>query len=335
MLTQPHTPVAASPHPDTTHPDTPHPDTSLPTFVVIGATKAGTTSLYHYLKQHPDIYMSPVKETKFFTVEEGTLPRENGPQGWRVGASHVKTLEAYRALFRDAQNERARGEASPQYLYYPEVPRRIHTHIPEAQIIAILRNPVDRAFSAFLHQTRDGKEVHTDFAAALQAEPERVREGWSPLYHYRAQGFYYEQLRRYYDVFDADKIHVYLYDDLRNDPLGIAENIFSALGVDETFVPNFETQHNISGVPKSKLLHRAHHFLRGSNRSVLKTLGKTLLPASSRGKMKARMVQKLEANNLEKPPFSPELRAELREAYRDDIGKLQGLINRDLSHWLK
>ena len=330
MLTQPST-TADTPS-QRPHPTAP---AAMPTFIIVGATKAGTTSLYHYLKQHPDIYMSPVKETKFFTVEEGTIPRENGPEGWRVGASHVKTLEAYRALFEPAGDEHARGEASPQYLYYPEVPRRIHKHVPEAEIIAVLRNPVDRAFSAFSHQLRDGKEVHTDFAAALQDEPERIRDGWSPLYHYRAQGFYYEQLRRYYDLFDADKVHVYLYDDLRNDPVGISENIFAALGVDETFTPNFETQHNISGVPKSKLLHRAHHFLRGSNRSLLKTLGKTLLPASARGRFKAKAMQTLQANNLEKPPFSCELRAELREAYREDIGKLQGLIGRDLSHWLQ
>lgn len=311
------------------------PSGSMPTFIIVGATKAGTTSLYHYLKQHPDVYMSPVKEAKFFTVEEGSVPRENGPQGWHVSKSHVTTLGAYRALFRNAENEKARGEASPQYLYYPEVPHRIHRYLPEADIIAVLRNPVDRAFSAFLHQTRDGKEVHSDFAAALRDEPKRIEEGWSPLYHYRAQGFYYEQLRRYYDVFSPDKIHIYLYDDLRADPAGITQNIFKVLGVDETFVPDLETRHNISGVPKSKLLHRAHHFLQGSSQSLLKSWGKRFMPASVRSRLKTKAMQGLQDRNLAKPPFPPEVRAELIEAYRDDIGKLQTLIGRDLSHWLK
>lgn len=312
-----------------------HTTGAMPTFLVIGATKAGTTSLYHYLKQHPDIYMSPVKETKFFTVDEGSVVRENGPRGWHVGTSHITTLAEYRALFRNAENEKARGEASPQYLYYPEVPQRINRHIPEVELIAVLRNPLDRAYSAFLHQTRDGQEVHSDFAAALRDEPKRIEAGWSPLYHYRAQGFYYEQLARYYSVFKPDKIHIYLYDDLRANPAEVTRSIFTVLGVDETFVPDFETRYNISGVPKSKLLHRAHHFLRGSNQSLLKSWGKKLMPGALRTRLKSRAMQKLQETNLAKPPFPPELRAELVEAYRDDIGKLQSLIGRDLTHWLK
>ena len=307
----------------------------MPNFVIVGATKAGTTSLYHYLKQHPDIYMPTIKEPKFFKVEEGTVPRENGPQGWREGASHVRTLEMYQGLFQNARNERARGEASPQYLYFPDVPPRIHRYIPDATIIAVLRNPVDRAFSAFLHLIRDGKEVHTDFAAALRDEPQRIQDGWSPLYHFRAQGFYYEQLTRYYELFDADKIHVYLYDDLQKDPAALTRNIFAALGVDETFVPDFATQHNISGIPKSRVFHQLHDLLRGSNQSLVKTLGKKLLPKSARGKVRARALKTLQSGNLEKPSYPPEARAELIEAYREDVGKLQGLLDRDLSHWLK
>ena len=339
MLTPPHTPANAAPH----RPNRPNPgtvpsaptNTAMPNFIIVGATKAGTTSLYHYLKQHPDVYMPAIKEPKFFKVEEGTIPRENGPQGWREGARHVRTLEMYQGLFQNAQNERARGEASPQYLYFPDVPPRIHKHVPDADIIAVLRNPVDRAFSAFCHLIRDGNEIHTDFAAALQDEPERIRDGWSPLYHFRAQGFYYEQLRRYFDLFGAAKVHVYLYDDLQNDPAALTRNIFAALGVDETFTPNFETQHNISGVPEGKMRHQLHEIVRASSQSLIKVWSKKLLPKTARSKIRTRALKTLQSGNLEKPTCPPEIRAELIEAYRDDIGKLQGLIGRDLSHWLQ
>lgn len=307
----------------------------MPTFLVIGATKGGTTSLYHYLDQHPDIYMShPVKEPKFFAAEENSVVRENGAKGWRLSSGHITELANYQALFQGSTRERARGEASPQYLYYPEVPQRIWQRLPEVELIAILRHPVERAYSAFLHQTRDGMETHLDFAAALVDEPKRIQEGWSPLYHYRAQGFYYEQLTRYYQLFAADKIHVYLYDDLKKDPLGLMRNIYKDVGVDANFSPSLEVQHNISGVPKNRALHRIHGFFKGSYRSPLKEVGKRLLPQQFRGALRRRTVQGLEKHNLAKPSLEPAVREALQAAYREDIQKLQGLIDRDLSSWL-
>lgn len=131
------------------------------------------------------------------------------------------------------------------------MPQRIRQRLPEVELVAILRDPVERAYSAFLHQTRDGMETHLDFAAALADEPKRIQEGWSPLYHYRAQGFYYEQLRRYYELFPADKIHVYLYDDLKKDFLGLMQNIYRDIGVDPGFRPSLEVQYNTRAYPKT------------------------------------------------------------------------------------
>lgn len=308
----------------------------MPTFLVIGATKGGTTSLYHYLDQHPDVYMShPVKEPKFFAAEENSVVRENGAKGWHLSSSHITKLADYQALFQGSVGERARGEASPQYLYYPAVPQRIRQRLPEVELVAILRDPVERAYSAFLHQTRDGMETHLDFAAALADEPKRIQEGWSPLYHYRAQGFYYEQLRRYYELFPGNKIHVYLYDDLKKDPLGLMQNIYRDIGVDPGFRPSLEVQYNISGVPKNRALHRVHGFLKGSYRSPLKEVGKRLLPERFRGALRRRTVQSLEKHNLAKPALEPAIREALQAAYREDIGNLQGLIDCDLSSWLR
>lgn len=304
----------------------------LPTFLIIGAAKSGTTSVWAYLDQHPDIYMSPKKETDYFIADEGVVVEEVGPRGRIVHRNRVSSLAAYSALFQGAKAERARGEASPYYLCYPGVTGRIRRTVPDAKIIVMLRDPVDRAHSNFLHHQRDGLEV-LDFAAALRAEPERIAAGWAPKYHYRSMGLYYEKLRPFYDAFGAGAVHVFLYDDLKNDPVGLMRSLFGTLGVDETFVPDVGTQHNISGVPKNRRLHQVYSFLRGANRSALKEFGKRLLPASERQKLKATAFKRL-GKNLEKPRLEADLRADLLAGYREDILKVQGLVGRDLSHWL-
>src|SRR5918995_644162 len=150
---------------------------TAPNFFIIGAQKAGTTSLYHYLNQHPQIYMSPVKEPFFFDHEFSS----NGEVVQQEFAEH-------QALFQGAKGETAIGEASPLYIYAPGTPERIKEYVPEARSIALLRNPADRAYSAFLHAVRIGVEPCTDFAQALRGEEERVRNGWHYIFHYRNRG---------------------------------------------------------------------------------------------------------------------------------------------------
>lgn len=306
----------------------------MPNFLIVGAAKSGTTSLYHYLEQHPDIYMPWLKEPAFFAAADGSRIETNGLQGWHPNTNRVNHLADYQNLFKDAESEKARGEASAVYLYLSETAARISTYIPEAKILAILRHPADRAYSAYLHHVREGLE-NLDFSTALAEESQRIIDGWTPLYHYREMGYYYEQLSRYYNTFGSENVHVYLYDDMRNNPLEVVRSIFEVLGVDKTFAPDFATKHNISGVPKNRLLHNIHYFLKGSNQSVVKSIGKRVIPTSLRMKLKITTIQKLQEVNLVKPTLSSAVRSELLEGYRDDIVKLQSLINRDLSSWLK
>ena len=295
----------------------------MPNFLIIGAAKSGTTSLYHYLSQHPDVYMSPVKEPKFFALE-GERPSFRGPGDGDADA--VTTLEGYRKLFEGADGEHAVGEASPLYLYLEKAVGRIKHHVPEARLIAVLRNPVERAYSSFLHKVRDGRETTSDFAEALALEDGRVREGWAYGWHYKRRGFYHEQLSRYYDVFGPDQIRIYLYEDLRQEPRELLRDAYGFLGVDDSFVPNLSLKHNVSGVPKNRMV---HSLLRGRN--PIKTALKPLLPEGLRKKL----VVDLQRRNLEKaPPIPPEIRRGLAEEYREDVTKLQGLIGRDLSGWL-
>jgi hypothetical protein len=307
---------------------------TMPNFFVIGAQKAGTTSLYHYLAQHPQIYMSPIKEPCFFNHRIDAcgkvLAEKFGNPGQRT--SRFSGIEDYRALFRGAREETvAVGEASPPYLYVPGTSERINRYAPEARVIAILRDPVDRAYSAFLHAVRIGKEPLTDFAHALLQEDERVRENWHYTFHYRSRGFYYEQLRRYHGVFGREKVGVWLYEDLRKDPVGTAQSIFGFLGVEDAFVPDTSAKHNVSGVPRS----------RGA-RATIKTMDaiasgfmKTFTTESRIYPLLSKMRNRIQGRIVAKPPtLDPKIRTELIEAYREDVLKLQELIGRDLSAWM-
>jgi hypothetical protein len=298
---------------------------TLPNFLVIGAHKAGTTSLYHYLKQHPEIYMSPLKEPRFFSFE-GEEPDFRGPLPEVPGRPLVVTdLEAYRALFAGVSSEKAIGEVSPGYLYREKAPGRIRHYIPEAKLIAILRNPVERAYSHFLMVRKNDREPLTDFARALEAEEERIKDNWW-IGHYKSMGFYHEQLTRYYELFDREQIRVYLYEDFDKDPVAVTQSIFRFLEVNDSFVPDTSRRFNVSGVPKSRAVHT---LIKKPN--PLKSALKPFLPRGLRWRISA----KLHESNLRgAPPLPEEIRKELTEAYREDILKLEGLIGRDLSGWL-
>ena len=180
---------------------------TMPNFIIIGSGKCGTTSLYHYLNQHPDIFMSPMKETNFFSFEEKQLDFR-GIGDYELTSSSVTKLKDYEDLFKSVTNEHAIGEASPVYIYDENTPTRIKNYIPNAKIIAILRDPSDRAFSNYMSRFAKGFEPITDFSTALAMEDKRKKDNWSFMFHYRSQGFYYSMLKRYYDLFDADQIKI-------------------------------------------------------------------------------------------------------------------------------
>jgi hypothetical protein len=297
-----------------------------PNFLVIGAMKAGTTALYYYLRQHPQIYMSPVKETSFFATEGKRLDFCGpGDEWWLHNA--VTDLQAYFALFQGVTHERAIGEASPIYLYIPESSERIRHYLPETKLIAILRDPVERAYSNFLHLVRDGREPFTDFVQALQAEESRIHRNWGWGWHYLRKGFYYAQVKRYYDLFDQNQIRIYLYEDFNTSPASTLQDIFDFLDVDRNFVqPNISIRANVSAIPRNKAL---HNFL--GRPYLIKNILKPFLPARFR-RHTASFIKK---RNISKPKLPVEIRRQLIQSYREDILKLQDLIQHDLSKWLE
>jgi hypothetical protein len=308
----------------------------MPNFFIIGAQKAGTTSLYHYLKQHPQVYMSPRKEPIFFNHElnaDGEVVSEKfgGP-----GAPPPKfaNIREYQTLFRGVSSEKAIGEASVLYIYAPGTAQRIKRYVPEARLIALLRNPADRAYSAFLHAVRIGREPLTDFAQALQEEEDRIRHNWHYVFHYRTRGLYYSQLERYYELFGREKVGVWLYEDLRDDPVGVVQSVFRFLGVDDTFAPDTSSKHNPARIPKSEA---ARLMIKVMN-TTLPVVSKVFPSAPKlRQRVNSRILrQRVNSRILtESPPIDPEIRRELIDSYREDILKLQELIGRDLSTWLR
>ena len=298
-----------------------------PNFLVIGAHKSGTTACYHHLKSHPDIFMSPVKEPRFFGVD-GTHPRYGGPGvgAHLPGTTYVADEGEYLQLFSGSARKKAVGEASTIYLYLPGCAGRISQSLPNVRLIAILRNPIERAFSNFLHAKRDSLEPLETFAAALDAEEARIRDNWPPFWHYANRGFYGIQLPRYVELFGHDQLRIYLYEDFVERPADVIGDMYAFLGVDRDFRPDLTKRFNESGLPRSARLF-----------SALTLPGRSgLIPrALASSNLWQRVRAALNRTALLKPPIPMRDRARLQELYRTDIGRLESLLNRDLSHWLR
>ncbi len=299
---------------------------TLPNFLIIGAAKSGTSALYRYLRQHPQIYMSPVKEPHFFGYENAP-PNTQGPDDFVNTA--ITNISDYTALFDGVTTEKAIGEASPTYIHLPRAVERIHHYIPNAKLIAILRHPADRAFSAYMHVVRDQRETAVDFAQALQLEEKRISRNWGPIWHYKQVGHYYKHLKRYYEQFNTHQIRVYLYDDFSADPIRVLQDIFRFLGVDKTFIPDMRHKANVSGVQKNKFTAiLINTFFNRPN--PVRFMARHLLPEELRWQF----TTNIRNRNLRRQTIPPEIRRELTTYFRDDILQLQELIGRDLSSWL-
>lgn len=287
----------------------------LPNFFIIGAPKSGTTSLYAYLKQHPQVFMPAIKEPNFFSQ---SLAEVRSPE-WR----HIKELSEYEKLFNDVKDEQAIGEGSISYFACPQAPAMIYQYIPKAKLIAILRNPADRAYSAYTFSIQGGSENNRNFAQALKAEEEKI-----PVNRfYKNVGFYATHLQRFYQQFPKEQIKIFLYEDLKNNRQQLLKDLYNFLEVDPNFTPKMDQQFNVTRKPKSRLL---NNFLSKSN--PLRNLLIKITPD------KVRNMLNLYQRNLagsKFPPIPEKIKIELLTEYRESILQLQDMINRDLSDWLK
>jgi hypothetical protein len=309
----------------------------LPNFLVVGAAKSGTTSLFRYLEQHPDIFTSPLKEPNFLAFPDDGRLNLTGPldEAGMYRYIHRKTPKSfadYRNLFVDASDETAVGEASPRYFYIPESAARIERYLGSPKIIVILRDPVARAYSHFLMNRRRGLEPLADFRAALDAEAGRIAAGWDWDWHYAGLGRYHTQLTRYLERFGADRVQVLLYDDLAQDPVRLAQRVFGFLDVDPGFVPDTGTRHMACRTGRDHALARLAF---GPENTLLGRLAFRTIPR--RLGRRAQSLLQTAAGWLPgaaAPPVPSEARERLGADLGAEIDRLASLIGRDLSDWL-
>ena len=284
----------------------------LPQFLVIGAYKSGSTAIQEALRAHPQVFL-PAKGPSFFAFDEAPVVDRPLPAGV------VRDWDSYRALFADAPADAVRGEVSPEYLANPWSCGRIRARLPDAKLVAVLRDPVERAFSDYLMYVRDGEEKD-GFAGALAAQEERRRAG-SPTGYYLETGFYGRQLRPYFDAFPRDRIQVHLFEDFVADPDAVLGPLLAFLGVDPALGETPERAVNVSGVPRNALVGAA---VRGGRRVA------PLLPEAVRRRAKAAL-----ARGLDRPVIDPDVRRRLVEVYREDVAELERLLDRPLGGWLE
>jgi len=293
----------------------------LPNFLVVGAAKSGTTSLYHYLKQHPEIYMSPIKEPYFFSFINKE-PDFKGPFDEKTNETIITDLSDYEKLFENVDSEKAIGECSTSYLYFPESAMNIKKYIPNCKIIIILRNPIERAYSHYMQSAMIGHE-NLSFEEAIKKEDERKKLNWRWHYYYTAQSMYYEQVKRYFDIFGREKVRVYLFDDLKKEPLELVKKMYGFLEVDNNFVPKVIIK-NKSGDVRLKFV---MNFLWKPNK--LKNFAKLFTTKRFRASIYNFVIN----NTIKEYSMNKEIKEKTKILFNDDIHNLQNLINKDLSKW--
>jgi hypothetical protein len=295
-----------------------------PNFFLVGASRAGTTSLWHYLVEHPQVYMpwrsGAEKEPSHFC---------DVTPSW---AGRYRERDRYLALFREATDAHvAIGEASTPYLVAPEAPARIRRAYPHAKIIIVLRNPAERAHSLYRFLCLIGAEWAPTFEKALALEPARMSDErftrsnrvWYGLFQYFNSGLYSSQVARYLDAFPREQVEIILYDDLKADSAGTARRVYRFLGVDPAFTPRAK-RYNASRFPLSVWLQ--YWLASNMDRSIAGRMG------GVRGRL-------FEANGRfgawRNDGFHADTRRRLLDGYRDDIAKTAALIARRLDPWLE
>ena len=315
--------------------------TKSPNFFVIGVVKGGTTALHHYLNAHPEIYMSPIKETNFFSRKDIDSSKFSkayahdvnvdlekylaSNMSQKIHIAHIEKEADYIKLFQNVKDEVAIGEVSNSYVLYENAPRLIFKSHPKAKLIVMLRNPVERAFSQYVMNLRLGKTLEKDFIKEIERDDHATHKGWGANHQYLFIGKYFEQISRYYKVFPKDQLLICWYREYKANANKVLEEIYGFLGVDKNFKVDASAQLNTASIPRFK---RLNYYV---NQVGIISWAKRKLPQSWRQPFKNMMYA---ASENEIPRMSEAQRDYLVNYYKEDILKLSKLVNKDLNHWL-
>lgn len=295
-----------------------------PHFLIVGAPKAGTTSLYRYLQQHPQIFMPENKEPRFF-CGYATDVFEFGNKCFH--AEIVSTKADYLALFQGAPAGAISGEASTDYLSCPQAANRIHAWNPSAKIIIMLRNPVDRAYSEYQHSIT-AKFQKNNFWESLCLEEERIEQHYDPIFWHVRRGLYFEAVKEYIEVFGKDRVRIVFFEEFANSTASVVASLFEFIGVPACAV-NVAERHNAGSEIAPHIRHGV--FCSKFVRPIIWFAGQYLgqksmlnitkwLPCNKKGSVR---------DMLTNGQYDW-----LRGKFREDILKLQKLLGVNLGHWL-
>ncbi|MEM7594676.1 MAG: sulfotransferase [Cyanobacteria bacterium P01_A01_bin.83] len=298
-----------------------------PNFFIVGQPKSGTTALHQFLGEHPEIFMSSIKEPHFFCSD---FHLESDQHHQKQLFFDFRDENTYLQLFAKVKAEKAVGEASANHLYSRVAAEKIHHFNPDAKIIILLREPAQYLYSLHSHYVKFTEESEPDFATALTLEAER-KQGkhasprvMAPSYlFYSERVKYYEQVKRYYDHFAAEQIKVIIYEEFRADNEGVYREILEFLGVDPSFTPDF-TAVNVNKEVKFPAL---NNFV---NRPLVKTISKNLISQEFNEFVRDNIVEKLLWHQAPKEKISAERKLELMQKYQPEVAKISELIGVDL-----
>jgi hypothetical protein len=296
-----------------------------PDLFIVGAPKCGTTALYEYLRPHPNIYMSPLKEPHFFATDLGTYPQ-------------IKTLADYTGLFDESSAEHLRvGEASVYYLRSATAIANIREFNPGAKLIAMYRNPVDMVHALHSQLLYWSEEIVSDFEAAWRLQGQRANGVNVPatcrepfLLQYGEVGRFGTQTERLLSIFPASQVKLILYDDFAESPAQIYGEVMSFLEIPHdgrTEFPRINDNKRAGVTWLRNFIRKPPPPVRSVYRALKQTVGQESLPA-----IKQKVVD-LNTVKERRAPLSPEFRAELVETFRDEVSRLGRILDRDLSHW--
>ena len=312
----------------------------LPNFIVAGAPTSGTTSLYHYLRQHPQVFMCPIKEPTYFAAADILARDDLRPmlerqrpalRAYLAGEPRrpeqvwVTEWDDYVQLFKNARDETALGEASVSYLWLPSAAPAIRARLPVARLIFLLRDPTERLFSAYLMSRAEHPNVSfRDWVgtAMNSADDRRRRMPQSPTPI--DGGLYATHLRRFLELFPREQVRIYLYEDYRADARAVLGDIFAFLGVDPIQPIDVSRRHNETVVPRFPAMDRLRHRIFGHaplTAWLPAPVSRALRGFYNRGKGNFTM--------------DPEDRQRVIDYYRDELLQAQDLISRDLATWLR
>lgn len=286
---------------------------NVPNFIVGGALKGGSTAVYHYLKQHPQIFMAEPKELRYLGYDPDDPWCAAHPE-----AFPIKSFDDYLAAFTAVEDQIAIGEASPTYLASPFAARRVKELLPDTRLIFSVRNPIDSAYSSYQMDVRSRRE-NRPVAEALNENERRVER-------YR----YYHYLKYWYEQFPSRQLKVILFDDLITQPTETMQDVYRFLGVDDSFAPNQNLiEKNTGGVPKNALAGGFYHVVRSLREVHMLQRVKTHLPTALTKTYKA-----AKSASLEKaPPLPEEVRNRLKQYYAEDVRNLGELTGVQVSKW--